>query len=87
MISEIENVCRKTNQPVPEKIGELANCIYSSLAKSYEKELKHIEEIKENKTEYRYIVSGGSNVETLNQLIANLTKNVVFVRLKEQLFF
>lgn len=78
MISEIKNVCRETNQPVPETIGELANCIYSSLAKSYEKELKHIEEITENKIKYLYIVSGGSNVETLNQLTANLTKKVVY---------
>lgn len=78
MIDEIKRACRETHQPVPETIGELVNCIYSSLAKSYQKELEHIEEVTGNEIEDLYIVGGGSNVGTLNQLTANLTKKTVY---------
>lgn len=83
MIEEIRQACRETSQPVPNTIGEIVNCIYSSLAKSYQEELEHIEDIVGKKVEHLYIVGGGSNVETLNQLTADLTKRTVYAGLNE----
>ncbi|WP_208560030.1 rhamnulokinase [Marinilactibacillus kalidii] len=77
MINEIRSACLELNQPVPQTIGELVNCVYSSLATSYDKELKNIEAITGNSIETLYVVGGGSNVGKLNQLTADLTgKNV-----------
>lgn len=78
MIGEIQQACRETLQPVPETIGEVVNCIYSSLAKSYQKELNHIEDIANRYIDQLYIIGGGSNVEALNQLTADLTKKTVY---------
>lgn len=71
MIEVIQEFCKETDQVVPQTIGELTNCIYSSLVKSYISELKNIEDITGNKISQLYIVGGGSNVDLLNQLTAN----------------
>ncbi|SJZ44664.1 L-rhamnulokinase [Pilibacter termitis] len=70
-IETIQEQCRKTGQVVPKTIGELTNCVYSSLVKCYQKELGHIEEVLGKKINALYIVGGGSNVRLLNQLIAD----------------
>lgn len=78
MIEEIQQACKESNQAIPKTIGELTNCIYSSLAKSYETELMHMEKITGKNINHLYIVGGGSNVEKLNQLTANRTKKNVY---------
>lgn len=78
MIKEIQEACLESKQPVPKTIGELVSCVYSSLAKSYQEELQHIEEITGNEIEELYIVGGGSNIKALNQLTANLTKKTIY---------
>ncbi|MBB5887643.1 rhamnulokinase [Lactovum miscens] len=78
MIEEVQNACRETNQPIPETLGELANCIYSSLAISYKEELKNLEKLCGVAIDELYIVGGGSNVEVLNQLTANLARVKVY---------
>lgn len=78
MIEEIKVACKESKQPIPETIGEIVNCIYSSLVKSYRKELENIEKITRNDIHQLYIVGGGSNVEKVNQLIANLTNKIVY---------
>lgn len=78
MIQEIQQACKESDQPVPETIGELTNCIYSSLAKSYKKELHNIETVTGKTIERLYIMGGGSNIHTLNQLTANLTGKEVY---------
>lgn len=78
MIEELQQACRETEQPVPKTVGELTNCIYSSLVKSYETELRNIEQITGEKIHQLYIVGGGSNVEKLNQLTADLINKTVY---------
>lgn len=78
MIKEIQEACLESKQSVPETIGELVNCVYSSLAKSYQKELQRIEEITGNTIEELYIVGGGSKIQALNQLTADLTGKTVY---------
>ncbi len=73
MILEIQEACEESGQKIPKTIGELANCVYSSLAVSYQKELKTLENITATKIDALYIVGGGSNVDILNQITANLT--------------
>lgn len=76
MQSAIKKYCKDTNQKVPESIGEIARCIYDSLAIYYTLELKKLEKIQgENrKIEKLFIVGGGANNHFLNQLTSNIAK-------------
>ena len=78
MILEIKKACQETGEIVPETIGEIVNCVYSSLAKSYQEEFEAIQTITGKELEALYIVGGGSNVSILNQLTANLIKKPVY---------
>ncbi|PRY75085.1 rhamnulokinase [Alkalibacterium olivapovliticus] len=78
MIEEIQLACKETDQPVPETIGELTNCIYSSLAISYETELNNIEKITGKEIKHLHIVGGGSNLERLNEITAERTRTTVY---------
>lgn len=73
MIEEIKDYCRRTNQQVPETVGELSACIYQSLAESYGKTVKEIESITGRKYSRIHIVGGGSNADYLNELTAKHT--------------
>lgn len=70
MIEEIKDYCRRTNQIVPESIGELATVIYQSLAESYAQTVREIETISGKHFEAIHIVGGGSNAAYLNELTA-----------------
>lgn len=63
MIDAIKEYCKKTNQQIPEQIGEIATVIYQSLAESYGQTVKEIEENTGRTYEAIYIVGGGSNAE------------------------
>ena len=71
MIAEIQNYCRETRQKVPETAGEIARCVYDSLALCYATELKELEKITGRKITHLHIVGGGSNNKFLNQLTAD----------------
>ncbi len=73
MIEEIQNYCLENEQPVPKTIGELTNCVYSSLAICYRDALRTLSELTGESIESLHIVGGGSNVAILNQLTADLT--------------
>lgn len=78
MIKAVEDYLVESNQLVPKSAGELAACIYHSLAESYADTVKELEEI--TKTTYNkiYIVGGGSNADYLNQLTAQYTNKKVY---------
>ncbi|MEE4284888.1 MAG: rhamnulokinase [Mariniphaga sp.] len=78
MPGAIQNYCRKTKQPVPESKGEIARCIYDSLALKYKYTIGQIEEITGEKIEKLHIIGGGANNELLNQFTANATGIPVF---------
>ncbi|WP_151735023.1 rhamnulokinase [Paenibacillus tengchongensis] len=72
MIEEIRAACRESGQPVPESPGELARCIFDSLALSYRSYLEELEALTGTKFEVLKIVGGGANNALLNQLTADM---------------
>lgn len=73
MIQAVKDYCGKTKQPIPQDIGELATCIYQSLAESYARTVEEIEFITGRNYTTIHIVGGGSNAEYLNLLTAEKT--------------
>lgn len=78
MIEAIKTYCKETNQPVPEKVGELATVIYQSLADCYGKTVEEIEKLTDASYDAIHIIGGGSNASYLNQLTANASKKTVY---------
>ena len=83
MIGEIKDYCIESNQKIPESIGEIIMSIYSNLALKYALEFKNLEKIRKRKIKIIHIVGGGSAVEILNQLTANLTACKIYAGPKE----
>ena len=73
MIHAVQEYCRKTNQQIPESVGEIAAVIYNSLAKCYQDTAKEIERITGKAYDTIYVIGGGSNAEYLNELTATYT--------------
>lgn len=71
MVAEVQQFCRETGQEVPEGIGEVARCIYQSLALEYRFGAEQLEEITGEKLRGLRIVGGGSQDELLSQLAAD----------------
>lgn len=78
MVQEIMNYCVVTGQPIPSTPGEVAKCVYDSLAVSYQDAVHEIEEIFEKRFEKINVIGGGCQNEMLNQLIADVTKKEVY---------
>ena len=78
MEAKVQEYCRKTGQPVPETVGEIARCIYESLALKYRYALEGLEKMKGEKIQSLNIVGGGINNKFLDQLVADaLDREVV----------
>ena len=71
MVAKIQEFCRNTNQPVPETVGQIARCIYESLALKYRWALERLEEIKGQSIDALNIVGGGIQNKLLNQMVAD----------------
>lgn len=74
MISAIKDYCRETGQKVPETVGELMQCAYNGLSKSYDDTLRQLEGVTGKKYTSINIVGGGSRDSYLNALTAQSTK-------------
>lgn len=72
MIKEIQSFCQETKQPVPYTSGEIARCIFDSLALTYYDYMKELQQLTGVKPEVLHIVGGGANNGLLNQLTADL---------------
>ncbi len=77
MEKKIQEFCRKTGQPVPETIGQVARCVYESLALKYRHALEGLEKMKGQRIDSLNIVGGPINNRFLNQLIANSLDRLV----------
>ncbi len=78
MEKKIQDYCRRTNQPVPETIGQVARCVYESLALKYRHALEGLERMKGQRIDSLNIVGGPINNRFLDQLIADsLDREVV----------
>lgn len=71
MVKKIQKFCADTNQPIPETVGEIARCIYESLALKYRWALERLEEIKGAGIDTLNIVGGGIQNKLLNQMVAD----------------
>lgn len=78
MTEEVRDFCRRTGQPVPESIGEIATVIYASLADCYAKTVKEIEGITGKKYGRIHVVGGGANAGYLNELTAKACRLPVY---------
>lgn len=78
MIDAVKDYCKKTNQVVPETIGEVMEVVYMSLATLYADTVNKIEQITNKKFTSINIVGGGSKDRYLNQLAGELTKKEVY---------
>lgn len=71
MIDEIQNYCKQTNQFIPQSIGEIARCIYESLAFRYKQVLENLKKLADFPIETLHIIGGGSQNNMLNSFTAN----------------
>ena len=71
MEKKIRGYCRATGQPEPETVGQIARCIYESLALKYRWALERLEQIKGEKLGSLNIVGGGIQNRLLNQMAAD----------------
>ncbi len=73
MIDAIKEYCRKTGQKEPETPGEIALCVYDSLAVCYKKAVETVEKVTGYSFDTIHIVGGGCQNEYLNELTAKRT--------------
>ncbi len=71
MEEKIRDYCARSGQPVPETPGQIARCIYESLALKYRWALERLEEIKGARLDTLNIVGGGIQNKLLNQMAAD----------------
>ena len=77
MEGKIRDYCARTNQPAPETVGQVARCVYESLALKYRWTLERLEEIKGGRIDCLHIVGGGSKNRLLNAMAANAIRRPV----------
>ena len=71
MPEKIREYCRRTNQPIPETVGEVVRCIYESLSLKYRKTAESIQEIIGKKIRTINVVGGGTKDRFLSQMTAD----------------
>ena len=67
---KIRAYCKKTDQPVPETIGQLVRCIYESLALKYRLALEQISQCTGKKSDVLHLMGGGTKDGFLCELAA-----------------
>ncbi|MEE1315409.1 MAG: rhamnulokinase [Faecalimonas sp.] len=77
MIQAVQDFCAKTNQQVPETVGEIASVIYNSLAKCYADTIIGLEKVTGKTYDRIHVVGGGANAGYLNELTAKYCKKPV----------
>ena len=78
MTSKIKEYCRKTNQAIPETTGDIARCIYESIALRYRMTMDQLEKILGRGLKALRIVGGGAQNNLLNQFAANAIQRPVY---------
>lgn len=71
MIEAIQGYCKATGQHIPKTMGEIARCIYESLAFRYKQVLNNLQKLTDKPIEKLHIIGGGSKNNMLNQFTAN----------------
>ncbi|NLB48805.1 MAG: rhamnulokinase [Erysipelotrichia bacterium] len=78
MIDAIKNRCKLDGAPVPNTVGELAHCVYNSLANCYATAVDELERITKTKYNIINIIGGGSKNDYLNRLTAKYLNKKVY---------
>ena len=71
MEQKIQQFCERTGQPIPETVGQVARCVYESLALKYRNALEGLEAMKGQRIDSLNIVGGPINNRFLDQMIAD----------------
>ena len=71
MVEAIQGYCKKTGQSVPGTVGELARCIFDSLAMKYRFVLDQLRSVSPHQINKLHVIGGGSKNALLCQLTAN----------------
>ena len=71
MISAIKKYCGETGQLVPDTMGEIAPCIYESLAFRYKQVLSNLQNLATFPIDTLHIIGGGAQNKMLNAFTAN----------------
>ena len=69
----IREICRQTNQPVPQTPGALVRCVLESLTLAYREVLEQVTAVAHRTISTIHIVGGGTQNELLNQMTASAT--------------
>lgn len=78
MILEIKKYFEERHEEAPQRVGEIAYCVYNSLAHCYNEAIEELETITHKKYSTINIIGGGCQNELLNEMIAEVTgKKVV----------
>lgn len=77
MQKKIQQYCEETNQSIPQTVGEVARCIYDSLALKYRYALEALEGYRGGRMDQLNIVGGGTKNKLMNQLAADATGRIV----------
>ncbi|HKL74247.1 MAG TPA: rhamnulokinase family protein [Clostridia bacterium] len=78
MIDAIKNRCQLDGAPIPNTVGEIAHCVYNSLAHCYETAVNELERITKTKYNVINIIGGGSKNDYLNRLTAKYLNRTVY---------
>ncbi len=73
MIGAIKEECAKTGQPVPETVGQIMQCVYTSLSVCYRDAIRSLEKLTGKHYTSVNIVGGGCQDMYLNQRTAQAT--------------
>ncbi len=71
MVEAIAGYCAQTGQPVPVTRGQIARCIFESLALKYSSVLDKLKSVASFRIDKLHIIGGGSQNGLLNQYTAN----------------
>ena len=78
MIQAIKDECARTNQPVPETVGQIMQCVYTSLSLCYKDAIANLEKLTGKHYTSINIVGGGCQDNYLNMRTAKATGLTVY---------
>ncbi|MCD8353688.1 MAG: rhamnulokinase [Clostridiales bacterium] len=78
MIQAVKDYCAKTNQPVPETVGEIMQCVYVSLTRRYAEAIDDLQKLTGKTYTSINVMGGGCQDGYLNQMTANATSLPVY---------
>ena len=78
MIDRVRGYCENSGQPIPESVGELARCVYESLAMRYRYTMEQLERVTGRRFKALHIVGGGCQNNLLNRFAANALQRPVY---------